>query len=101
MRAFAQLRLFQFRSSGQVGADMARNSGLDLVEDRDRRADPPGGAVAALIPVMLDECGLHGVHLLGRGGTLDRGHVLALVHDGEREAAVIRRPSMITVQAPH
>ena len=76
------------RRRGQVGADMARDAGLDLVEHRHGRADLPGRAVAALIAVMLDEGGLHRVQVVGRAQPLDGGDAVALVHHRERQAGI-------------
>ena len=57
--ALADLGGGHLRLRGQVGADMARDARLDLVEHRHGRADLPGRAVAALVAVVLDEGGLH------------------------------------------
>ena len=87
--AFAQFGYWSdcgvaFRSADNV----ARNAGLDLVEDGDGRANLAWRAVAALIPVMLDECRLHRVHMLRGPETFDRGHVVVLMHDRKRETGV-------------
>ena len=82
----AHLGCGQLGRRGQVGADVARNARLDLVEHRDRRADLPRRAVAALVAVMLDERRLHRVQVVGRAQALDGGDLVALVHDREREA---------------
>ena len=74
------------RRRGQVGAHMARNAGLDLVEHRHGRADLPGRAIAALVAVMLHEGGLHRVQVLGRAQPLDGGDAVALVHHRQRQA---------------
>ena len=84
--ALADLGSRRLRRRRQVGAHMARNAGLDLVEHRNRRADLPGRAVAALIAVMLHEGGLHRVQVVGRAQPLDGGDAVALVHDRQREA---------------
>ena len=76
------------RRRRQVGADMARDAGLDLVQHRHGRADLPGRAVAALVAVVLHEGGLHRVQVLGRAQALDRGDAVALVHHGQRQAGI-------------
>ena len=86
--ALAQLRGRQLRLRGEVGADVARDAGLDLVEHRDRRADLPGRAIAALIAVMLDEGGLHRMQMLRRAQPFDGGDAVALVHHRERQAGI-------------
>jgi hypothetical protein len=72
----------------EAGADMAGNAGLDLAQHRHRRADLAGRAVAALVAVVLDEGGLHRVQVVGRAQALDGGDLVAVVHDGQAQAAV-------------
>jgi len=81
---------------GAATADVAAHQFLDvgvaraawLLEQGDRGHDLAGSAVAALVAVMLDERGLHGVEIAGVPEALDRGDGVALVHDREREAGV-------------
>ena len=72
---------------------MARNPGLDLVEHGNRRADLPGRAIAALIAVMLDERGLHGVQVFRCTQPFDRLDLVALMHDRERQARIDPPPT--------
>jgi len=65
---------------------MARNAGPDLVEHRDRRADLSRGAEAALITVVLHECGLHRMEMLRRAQAFDRRDLGALVRDRQCKA---------------
>ena len=71
-----------------VGGDVAGPAGLRFGEHADRRADLAGGAVAALEAVVLDERGLQRVQRAGRAQAFDRHDLVALVHDGERQARV-------------
>jgi hypothetical protein len=84
--ALAQFGSRHPRRRGQVGARMARDIGLDLIEHGHRGADLPRRAIAALIAVMLDESGLHRVQAPGPAQALDGGDPRVLVHDGQREA---------------
>ena len=67
---------------------MAGNARLDLIQHRNRRTDLAGGAVAALVAVMGDERRLQGVQAIGLAQPLNRGDLVVLMHDGERQAAV-------------
>src|SRR5215469_18323953 len=59
-----------------------------LFEQRHGAHDLAACAVAALVAVVLDEGGLHGVEIVGLADALDCCDLIALVHDREREAAV-------------
>ena len=72
----------------QVCAHVAGNAGLDFREHRDGGADLPGRAIAALIAVVFDERGLHGMHLVGRAQAFDGGDAIAFVHHRQREAGI-------------
>jgi hypothetical protein len=50
--------------------------------------DLAGGAVAALVAVVLDEGGLHGVQIVGLAEAFDGGDFFACGHDGEGQAGV-------------
>ena len=67
---------------------MAGPTGLRLGEHADGRADLAGSAVAALEAVALDEGGLQRVQRARRAQAFDRHDLVALVHDGERQARV-------------
>jgi hypothetical protein len=53
------------------------------------------GAVAALITVMLNESGLHGMKMIGLTQSFNGGDLIVRVHDGKRETRV--DPSSIDV----
>jgi len=57
-------------------------------EQRDRGHDLAGGAIAALVGIVLDEGRLHGMQRAGLSDAFDRGDLVALVHHGEGEAGV-------------
>src|SRR5437868_5063019 len=59
-----------------------------LVQQRHRGHDLPRGAVPALVPVALDERGLHRVQVLGGAQPFDGGDLVALVHEGKAQAGV-------------
>ncbi len=59
-----------------------------LLEDCDGGHDLTGGAVATLVAVVLNECGLHGVKVIGLTDPFDGGDLVVRVHDGEGEAGV-------------
>jgi hypothetical protein len=61
---------------------------LDFVEQRDRRAHLPRGAVAALEAIAVHEGLLHRVRLLLAAQALDGGDLAALVHDRQGQAGV-------------
>ena len=85
----ADLRVGQRDRAGRhVGGGVAGPAGLRLGEHADGRADLAGGAVAALEAVVLDEGGLQRVQGARRAETFDRHDLVALVHDGERQARV-------------
>ena len=71
---------------------MAGDAGLDLVEHRDRRADLPGRAIAALVAVVLDEGRLHRMQVLRRAQAFDGGDLVALVHHRQRQAGIDAAP---------
>ena len=77
-----------FRRGAEVGGNVAGNARLDLLEHRDRGADLPRRAVAALVAVVLHEGGLHRMQVRRRAQALDGRDAIALVHHGEREAGV-------------
>jgi hypothetical protein len=80
---------------------VARNACLDLLQHRHSRADLAGGAIAALVAVMLDEGRLHRMQFSG----VPSPSIVVIVSSSCITASVrqelIRRPSTITVQAPH
>src|SRR6266850_2782300 len=59
-----------------------------LLEQCDRGHDLAGGAIAALVGIVLDEGRLHGMQRVGLSDAFDRGDLVALVHHGEREAGI-------------
>src|SRR5215831_7760086 len=79
-----------------AAADVAAHPLPDLVvrlrvsfaEKGDAGTDLPRGAVAALESVVSDEGGLQRMETAVRTDSLDRGDLVAAVHDGEREAGV-------------
>ena len=81
---------------GAAAADVAVHGLLDVavggadgsLEGGDGRHDLAGGAVAALIGVVLDERGLHGVQVAGLADAFNGGDLVVRVHDGEGEAGV-------------
>src|SRR4051812_46780796 len=56
-----------------------------LAEQCDGGHDLPRRAVAALVAVVLDERRLYGMQRPGFSDSLDRGDLIAFVHDGERQ----------------
>jgi hypothetical protein len=71
---------------------MARDPGLDLPEHRNGRTNLAGGAITALIAVVLHESGLHGMKALRCAQPLDRRNASTLVHHGQGEARVDPAP---------
>src|SRR5690349_4752392 len=67
---------------------MAWDALLDFLQDRDRGADLPRRAVAALKAIVLDEGCLHRMHLRGRAETFDGRHLLTLMHHCQCEAGI-------------
>src|SRR6185437_3993601 len=51
--------------------------------------DLPGGAVAALVGILLEEGRLHRMELTGNPDPLDGDDLVLLVSDGEREAGIL------------
>ena len=54
--------------------------------------DLTGCAVAALVTVVLDERGLHRMQILAAGQSFNRGDLLALLHNGKRQAGRYAAP---------
>ena len=81
---------------GAAAADVAGHGFLDVVigcapglfGHGDGGHDLAGGAVAALVAVVLDKGGLHGVEVAGLAEAFDGGDLGLLVHGGEGEAAI-------------
>src|SRR3546814_1121078 len=67
---------------------MARPALLDLVKHRHGRAYLTGRAIAALKCIMPDKGRLHGMKILRRPQTFDRGDAVVPVHDGQSEAGI-------------
>src|SRR4051812_37838949 len=84
--ALPDLGVRNFGRARKVRAHVAWNTGLDLLEHRHRRADLPGRAEAALIAIVLHERHLHWMQVARCAETLNRCHIVALVHYGESEA---------------
>ena len=59
---------------------------MTFVDAGDAGHDLPGGAIAALERVSLDEGGLQGVELLALGEPLDGRDLASLHESGERKA---------------
>src|ERR1700728_220948 len=81
---------------GAATADVAVHRLLDvgvsgthvLLEDCDGGHDLTGGAVTTLVTVVLNECCLHGVKVIGLTYPFNGGDLVVCVHDGEGEAGV-------------
>ena len=81
---------------GSAAADVAGHAMLDVFvggadrffEHGDGGHDLAGGAVAALVAVMLDKGGLHGVEIAGLADAFDGGYLLVGEHHGQGEAGV-------------
>ncbi len=83
---------------GSAAADVAVHGVLDVVvggadvffENGHGGHDLAGGAVAALVAVVLDEGGLHGVEVAGLADAFDGGDLVGggRVHEGEGHAGV-------------
>src|SRR6202034_567868 len=84
--ALAYLFGRSLRPRGEVGADEARDAGLDLAEHRHGRADLPGRAIAALVAIVLHEGSLHRVQAPRRAEPLDSRDRTTLLHDCQRQA---------------
>src|SRR3546814_8748833 len=67
---------------------MAGHARLDLVKHRHGRAYLTGRAIAALKCIMPDKGRLHGMKILRRPQTFDRGDAVVPVHDGQSEAGI-------------
>src|SRR3954466_16387624 len=67
-------------------ADVLVGAGVALLDQLDRRHDLPGGAVAALERVVLDERPLHRVQLVAVGEPLDRGDLVPGGRHRQRQA---------------
>jgi len=72
-------------SAGDVAGDAAANTSRPAPP---RRTDLAGGAVAALIAVVLDERRLQRMELAGPAQPLDRGDAAAFVHHGQRQTRI-------------
>jgi hypothetical protein len=59
-----------------------------LLEKGDRGHDLARGTVTALVAIVLDERCLHGMQVAGLAQAFNGGDLVALVHDGQREAGV-------------
>src|ERR1700709_2465743 len=84
--SLAKFCVRQFGSGIEVGRGVTWNAHLDLLEHRHGRTDLTWSAISALVAVMLDEGGLHGVHLLRGAQPLDGSDAVALMHHRERQA---------------
>ena len=81
---------------GAASADVAVHSLLDVVigrpdvllQDRNSGHNLAGGAIAALIAVMLDESGLHRMEMVGLTDPFDGCDLVGLMHDSEGKARV-------------
>ena len=69
-------------------ADFAVALGVTFLEQGDRGTDLPGGAVAALKAIVLDERCLHRMQLVALGETLNRNDLIAFMRDRETEARI-------------
>src|SRR3546814_3193894 len=72
----------------EIAAHMAGHARLDLVKHRHGRAYLTGRAIAALKCIMPDKGRLHGMKILRRPQTSDRGDAVVPVHDGQSEAGI-------------
>src|SRR5262249_28163184 len=54
-------------------------------EERNRRHDLAGRAVAALVPVAGEKCRLHGMHGFRRAQALDRRDLFSVVHQSQTQ----------------
>jgi len=66
-------------------ADVIITSSTWLPQERQRGHDLPGGAIAALKAVVIEEGLLHRMQLVAFGQTFDGGNVLSLRGDGQGE----------------
>src|SRR5271168_5225865 len=79
-----------------AAADVAVHGVLDVIvgrpdglfQERDGGHDLAGRAVTALVPVKLDESGLHRMEVIGMADAFDRNDLIVRMHDGEGEAGV-------------
>jgi hypothetical protein len=71
----------------EIGGDEARAATL-VGEHRNGRAELSGSAISTLERVAVDESRLQGMETGVIGQALDGGHMVAVVGDGEGEAAV-------------
>ncbi len=75
------LPLIEFLDVGVGGAAL-------LLKKGDRRHDLARGAVPTLVAIVFDKGRLHRMQVAGLAKPLDRGDLVALVHDGQRQAGV-------------
>jgi len=81
---------------GSAAADVAAHQFLDrrvirtagFLEQRNRRHDLTGRAVATLVTVAGNECRLHGMQCAGRAQAFNRGDLFPVVHQGQAKAGV-------------
>ena len=81
---------------GATAADIAVHGVLDVVigwtdvllQDGDGGHDLAGGAVAALVTIVLDERDLHWMKVIGLADAFDRCDLVGAMHHGEGEARV-------------
>src|ERR1700758_3937502 len=81
---------------GAAAADVATHALTDgviifaarLFQQRYRRHDLAGGAVAALESIVFQKRSLHGMQFAVGGQAFNSGDAIALVHDGEGEAGI-------------
>ena len=61
---------------------------IGLFQQRGRRHDLAGCAIAALEGIAFDEGGLNGMQNIAGSQTLDRCDLFVLMHDGKRQAGI-------------
>jgi hypothetical protein len=86
--AFAYLIGAERGAGAQVIGDVAGNVVAHFLQHRHRRADLPGGAVAALVAIVFDERSLHRVQFVRGAQPFDGGDLRARVHHRQGQAGI-------------
>src|SRR5271156_152692 len=76
----------------QIGSDEAGHALLGFSQQTYRGNNLPRGAIPALESIVIEESLLHRIERLALGQPLDCGDLVAVVNNGQREAAIDAPP---------